>query len=93
MCEHKRTQGGIICARVLNAGREEASEDLHSSLKDAKSGAKKERHTHMHTRARKRRRTRVAELPVRRAAYRAASLSEAELTAGVEEEEEQRRKG
>lgn len=47
---------------------------MHSSLKDAESGAKT------------RRRTGVAGLPVRRLAYRAASLSEAELTAGAEEE-------
>lgn len=40
----------------------------------------------MEAKTHKRRRIRVAGLPARRAAYRAAALSEAELTAGAEEE-------
>lgn len=77
VCKRKRTHGGIICARVLCTvkGGGGASEELHSSLKDAKSGAKTPRHA----------------LELR--GYLSVEqhieqhrLSEAELTAGVEEE-------
>lgn len=89
MCEHKRTHGGIIRARVLNTGRAEASEKLRLIAEGCEE-RRKERKAHAHARA-KCRRTLVAELPVRRAAYRAASLSEAELTAS--QPESRRRRG